>query len=431
MGDVAIRIENLSKRYHIGARQVRSSFRETVIGALKAPIRRIRSFGRSSDREEDAIWALRDVSLDVPHGQVLGLIGPNGAGKSTLLKILSRITEPTSGRASIHGRVASLLEVGTGFHPELTGRENTFLSGAILGMSKQEITRKFDEIVEFSGVEKFIDTPVKRYSSGMKVRLGFAVAAHLEPEILLVDEVLSVGDAAFRKKCMSKMGSVAAKGRTVVLVSHDLGVISTLCERAILLENGSISRSGDAAEVVQQYLEYATQGDGQTNAAFSVNRDLLAGQKRDEFAFDDMEVVNPAHPEAGPRTWDPLILRLRYSANAQFTGPSIEVLFRDMAGVRLFQLSTTPISGYDIGEFFSKGTVELRVDRLPLTGGRYVVDVGVARVRGEWFKKFENVMQVEVQPAYVYNTEFLPINKWGLMVVDHKWDHFRTEAART
>jgi lipopolysaccharide transport system ATP-binding protein len=200
------------------------------------------------------LWALRDVSFAVEHGEVLALVGRNGAGKSTLLKILSRIAVPTTGRAVIRGRVGSLLEVGTGFHPELTGRENIYLNGAILGMSRAEIDRKFDEIVEFSGVGKFIDTPVKRYSSGMGVRLGFAVAAHLEPEILIVDEVLAVGDAAFQKKCMGKMGSVAGQGRTILFVSHNMHAVRALCHRALLLEDGRVTRDGPTHEVVDAYL---------------------------------------------------------------------------------------------------------------------------------------------------------------------------------
>ncbi len=208
------------------------------------------------------IWALRDVSFDVRDGEVLGIIGANGAGKSTLLKILSGITEPSSGRAVIHGRVASLLEVGTGFHSELTGRENIYLNGTILGMKKVEIDRKFDEIVAFSGVERFIDTPVKRYSSGMKVRLGFAVAAHLDPEILLIDEVLAVGDASFQRKCIGKMGEVARGGRTVLFVSHNMAAVSILCNRAILLRDGMVAQVGEASDVVSDYLANAGGGTG-------------------------------------------------------------------------------------------------------------------------------------------------------------------------
>lgn len=256
MTDKVIHVENLGKKYRIGhVRERYRTLREALIDTAKSPIRRLRSFGQSSHQAEDTIWALNGVSFEVKRGEVLGIIGRNGSGKSTLLKILTRITDPTTGRAELNGRVGSLLEVGTGFHPELTGRENTYLSGAILGMARKEIDRKFDEIVDFSGVEQFIDTPVKRYSSGMKVRLGFAVAAHLEPEILLIDEVLAVGDTEFQRKCLAKMKDVASAGRTVLLVSHNMGSIRRLCQKALLLDSGRVVGFGDANEVVDQYLD--------------------------------------------------------------------------------------------------------------------------------------------------------------------------------
>ncbi len=250
----AIKVERLSKQYVIGGRErVDETFREMLISLLGAPFRRLKTL-RGEVTEEERFWALRDVSFEVKAGEVLGIIGRNGAGKSTLLKILSRITEPTEGRVEIRGRVASLLEVGTGFHPELTGHENIYLNGAILGMTHQEINRKFDEIVAFADIEKFLNTPVKRYSSGMYMRLAFAVAAHLEPEILLVDEVLAVGDASFQRKCLDKMQSVGQQGRTVIFVSHNMPAITRLCQRAVLLDGGSILRDGNAHEVVKEYL---------------------------------------------------------------------------------------------------------------------------------------------------------------------------------
>jgi len=259
MNDIAIRVENLSKRYRLGEREPYKALRDVVTKAMTAPFRRLRSaFKRSNvptfQRSNDYIWALKDVSFEVKRGEVIGIIGRNGAGKTTLLKILSRITEPTEGYAELHGRVGSLLEVGTGFHPELTGRENIYLSGAILGMKKAEIERKFDEIVAFAELEKFIDTPVKRYSSGMFVRLAFAVAAHLEPEILLVDEVLAVGDAAFQKKCLGKMGDVAKEGRTVLFVSHNMAAVSRLCGKVMWLDNGEVRDAGNPNTVISAYL---------------------------------------------------------------------------------------------------------------------------------------------------------------------------------
>jgi len=249
----AIRIQNLSKQYQMGAREkTYDTFREAVTSIFTSPLQRLqRLSGRAGDNE--IFWALKDVSFDVQPGEVVGIIGRNGAGKSTLLKILSQITEPTSGRIEINGRVASLLEVGTGFHPELTGRENIFLNGAILGMSRAEIKRKFDEIVDFAGVEKFLDTPVKRYSSGMTVRLAFAVAAHLDPEILIIDEVLAVGDAEFQKKCLGKMHDVALGGRTVLFVSHNLSAVRTLCSVAVVLNEGQVIFKGDVDRGLSHY----------------------------------------------------------------------------------------------------------------------------------------------------------------------------------
>jgi len=268
MSDIAIRVQNLSKQYKIGVKShdrlkdllaysLNGLFRRSSRSSLDSQPSTLDSPNPQSEirnPKSDYIWALKEVSFEVKQGETLGIIGPNGAGKSTLLKILSRITEPTSGRGEIFGRVGSLLEVGTGFDRELTGRENIYLNGAILGMTKREIGRKFDEIVDFSGVEKFIDTPVKRYSSGMYVRLAFAVAAHLEPEILIVDEVLSVGDAAFQKKCLTKMQDVGKRGRTVLFVSHNMSAIARLCERVILLDEGKVVADGLSHQVVSAYL---------------------------------------------------------------------------------------------------------------------------------------------------------------------------------
>jgi len=273
MTDIAIRVEHLSKRYRIGRQEQPAyrTLRETLAEALLAPVRRVRRAPGSSHPGrpgDNYIWALRDVSFEVRRGEVVGIIGRNGAGKTTLLKILSRITEPTEGYAEIHGRVGSLLEVGTGFHPELTGRENIYLNGAILGMRRAEIGRKFDEIVAFAEIEKFLDTPVKRYSSGMYVRLAFAVAAHLEPEILLVDEVLAVGDAAFQKKCLGKMGDVAKGGRTVLFVSHNMASIRELCPTCFWIDKGRIRQAGLASEIIDGYLRDSDKSAGTAECMF-------------------------------------------------------------------------------------------------------------------------------------------------------------------
>lgn len=264
MSNVVIQVEELSKIYRIGLKEeIHDNLVGAVVDFVKRPVtnlkrlRKLSNFSETSDGSEDIVWAVKDVSFEVKQGEVVGIIGCNGAGKSTLLKILCRITEPTSGRAIVEGRVGSLLEVGTGFHPELTGRENVYLNGVILGMKKAEVEKKFGEIVAFSEVGKFIDTPVKRYSSGMKVRLAFAVAAHLEPEILLVDEVLAVGDAAFQKKCLGKMQDVASEGRTVLFVSHNMVAMQSLCSRVIWLDEGKKKEDGQASQVVSDYLKTA------------------------------------------------------------------------------------------------------------------------------------------------------------------------------
>ncbi|NTV55784.1 MAG: ABC transporter ATP-binding protein [Deltaproteobacteria bacterium] len=323
MSEIVIKVENLSKQYRIGAREGYRTFRETLVDAAKAPFVRLRGAlskeqrtenssdsmlsapgSKRSSRGDDLIWALKDVSFEVKQGEVVGIIGRNGAGKSTLLKILSRITEPTEGRVELRGRVGSLLEIGTGFHPELTGHENIYLYGAILGMDRWEVTRKFDEIVAFAELEKFIDTPVKKYSSGMYMRLAFAVAAHLEPEILLVDEVLAVGDAAFQKKCLGKMGDVAGQGRTVLFVSHQMNAVEQLCSKALLLVNGKNKQTNSNVKaLIREYLlsletdvqanEWANHGNQFENDWFRPLRFFISdasGNKKSMPASNDSDI---------------------------------------------------------------------------------------------------------------------------------------------
>jgi lipopolysaccharide transport system ATP-binding protein len=286
MSDIVIRVENLSKRYRIGERERYLALRDVLAHLISAPARLFRARKPASPNGDAShIWALKDVSFEVHQGEVVGIIGRNGAGKSTLLKILARVTKPTCGFAKIRGRIGSLLEVGTGFHPELTGRENVYLSGAILGMKKVEIQRKFDEMVAFAEVEKFIDTPLKHYSSGMQMRLAFSVAAHLEPEILLVDEVLSVGDLQFQKKCLGKMGDVAKAGRTILFVSHQMNQIRRLCERVLWVDSAQIRQKGPTAEVVSAYEGAASSGD----LGFRGRPDVPAVKAR----FQKWEIVEP------------------------------------------------------------------------------------------------------------------------------------------
>jgi lipopolysaccharide transport system ATP-binding protein len=301
MTEVALRTVGLGKRYRIGGERASyRTLRDTLAQAARRPIERIRHPGAATHTSED-LWALRDIDLEVEHGEVLGVIGRNGSGKSTLLKVLSHITEPTEGRAEIRGRVASLLEVGTGFHNELTGRENIQLNGAILGMTRAEIKRKFDDIVEFSEIGRFLDTPVKRYSSGMYVRLAFAVASSLDPEILIVDEVLAVGDAEFQNKCLGKMEGIATSGRTVVFVSHNMGAVRALCTRCALLDSGRLVRVGDVGSVVDQYLEMggasgtvfslrAEDSHPSTSSSVSVTDASLLGVTQDDASLTSLRV---------------------------------------------------------------------------------------------------------------------------------------------
>ncbi len=312
MSDRVITVENVSKCYTIGHQPAKGDgLRHVIEGMARNPISWFRSKGKKWKEKKEEFWALKDVAFEIKRGDVVGIIGRNGAGKSTLLKILSRITEPTRGRIRLNGRVACLLEVGTGFHPELTGRENIFLNGAILGMSKTEIQRKFDEIVAFSEIEKFLDTPVKRYSSGMHVRLAFAVAAHLEPEILIVDEVLAVGDSAFQKKCLGKISEVTHGGRTVLFVSHNMGVVSALCRQIILLERGRVVCISDPQTVIPLYLRNEMIGAGAENIRSPSGRVTLLraetqdtdGQARRQFhTGEPVKVVIDFEIHAGPHS---------------------------------------------------------------------------------------------------------------------------------
>ena len=298
MNDIAIKVENLSKRYRIGLKEKTNDTFSGALGSiLKSPfenIKKLKKLTKFDDENscDDIIWAVKDVSFEVKKGEVIGIIGANGAGKSTLLKILAQITHPTSGRVELNGRIASLLEVGTGFHPELTGRENIYLNGTILGMTKKEIDRKFDQMIDFSGVEKFIDTPVKRYSSGMRVRLAFSVAAHLEPEILLIDEVLAVGDAEFQKKCLGKIEDISKKGRTILFVSHNMAAVQNICARCILIDEGTIMIDDDAETVIASYLNVF---DEQVLKSFCNEFSLI--NVHEKVSLNSVRLIDPAGNE--------------------------------------------------------------------------------------------------------------------------------------
>lgn len=309
MSDIAIKVEHLGKQYSLGGQQTPySTFREALVNTANAPLRWLKGERKV---KQNKFWALDDVSFEVNHGDAVGIIGRNGAGKSTLLKVLSRITSPTRGRVDLYGRVGTLLEVGTGFHPELTGRENIYLNGAILGMTRAEIQRKFDEIVAFSEIERFLDTPVKHYSSGMYVRLAFAVAAHLEPEILVVDEVLAVGDAAFQKKCLGKMGEVSHEGRTVLFVSHNMGAIKRLCSKTMYINKGMILFNGETRQAIQEY-----QGNIKDNW-----KTVFPPDQSKPIHISQIEIYSPKNPDSDELdTADGLVIRIVYDVNRQVTG---------------------------------------------------------------------------------------------------------------
>lgn len=362
MGDIVIRAENLSKRYKIGAlRHQHDTLRDQLAGSLKTLFSR----NGHSPRREHEIWALKDVSLEIRQGEVVGIVGRNGAGKSTLLKILSRITVPTEGRARIRGRLGSLLEVGTGFHWELTGRENIYLNGAILGMKRTEIDRKFDAIVAFAEVEKFIDTPVKRYSSGMYVRLAFAVAAHLEFDTLLVDEVLAVGDVAFQEKCLGTMEKSASNGKTIIYVSHNMSSIQSLCKRAILLQAGQISTQGSSQEVVRAYLM-----DGRKSSNVST-RDWQDRITNGQGRIVSFEIADAnGHVTAGI----PMGGSIRFSISADVYEPLVDPCFgvfvHDAAGRAILDLRSVH-GGLRLGRVKGNVVVHAAVDHLALYPGEY------------------------------------------------------------
>lgn len=398
MSDVAIRVENLSKLYRIGAQQRHDTLRDTIADfRLKMTDSRRRRRNLPSSildlPSETDFWALKEVSFEVKRGEVVGIIGRNGAGKSTLLKILSRITEPTEGRAEIHGRVGSLLEVGTGFHPELTGRENIYLNGAILGMRRTEIAAKFDEIVAFSEIEKFLDTPVKRYSSGMYVRLAFAVAAHLEPEILLVDEVLAVGDATFQKKCLGKMGDVAQEGRTILFVSHNMSAIQRLCARSFLLEAGQIAAWGNTPEIVNRYVatDAYTATPRKWNDVSHMNRRGSGEAKFKAVSFSGSD-RNLGYQ---PYTDGSLEMQLRITSDTSRSVGSIAVTIYDQYATKLVNADTLAL-GRPITLTSGENHFLIRIRQLHLNQGIYVLGLWMADPAGGVLDYIESVLGFQV-----------------------------------
>jgi lipopolysaccharide transport system ATP-binding protein len=439
MSDVVISVEGVGKKYrirHQGAPKY-VALRDVVVDRVTAPIRWVRDKRRSGNGSQslgflpqmptpasrEDFWALKDVSFEVKQGEVVGIIGRNGAGKSTLLKILSRITEPTVGRVQLEGRVSSLLEVGTGFHPELTGRENVFLNGAILGMTRAEIKQKFDEIVAFAEVEKFLDTPVKWYSSGMYVRLAFAVAAHLEPEILIVDEVLAVGDAEFQKKCLGKMSEVGRGGRTVLFVSHNMATIEALCESAILIAGGRLLRKGQTSTVVRDYLDnqnrleitpVASRRDREGSGAIRFDAIVLRGEKGESVA---------AVQCGGPMT---LRLFVKNLKGKELSNLRIALGIDSSFGQRILLLDTLllhqDVRKVPVEEF----AIDVVIPRLTLMPGRYefTLYATVNGVVADWVK---NAGSFDVEGGNYYGTGQMP--EQGIFFMDHRFEFVSTEQA--
>jgi len=390
MSDLAIRCENLSKRYRIGSperyRTLRDAISDTALASFRRPFHRFRN---NSQNGHGYIWALQDVCCEIRRGEVVGIIGLNGAGKSTLLRILSRITSPTRGVAEIYGRVGSLLEVGTGFHPELTGRENIYLNGAILGMQKSEINRKFDEMVAFAEVEQFLDTPVKRYSSGMYVRLAFGVAAHLETEVLLVDEVLAVGDAQFQKKCFDKMREIGTQGRTILFVSHNMSAVRSICQQALIIEKGRVVAQGEIDETVDRYLS-------EINSSQALDETV----ETNTFSVTSVEVASVAGPVI--KTFDTVQVKVRFVPHADIQDPGLYVSFLTMDSRRL--------TGLDLKDFITTSSLPagqpaelgFTIESLPLLPGTYRIEIHLKDMARRLIEFVPRTFKFEVAETEVY-----------------------------
>jgi len=413
MSELAIRCENLSKQYRIGSPERYRTLRDAISTTALAPFRRSR---HNSLNGHGHIWALQDVCCEIKRGEVTGIIGLNGAGKSTLLRILSRITAPTRGVAEIYGRVGSLLEVGTGFHPELTGRENIYLNGAILGMQKSEIDRKFDEIVAFAEVEKFLDTPVKRYSSGMYVRLAFGVAAHLETEVLLVDEVLAVGDAQFQKKCFDKMQEIGTQGRTILFVSHNMSAVRSICEQALIIEKGRVVAQGEIDETVDRYLS-------EINASQTVSEAV----ETNSFSVMSVEITSVGGPVI--KTFDTVQVKVRFVPRAEIQDPGLYVSFLTMDSRRL--------TGLDLKDFITTASLPagqpaelgFTIESLPLLPGNYQIEIHLKDMAKRLVEIVPRTFKFEVAETEVYGGRKL--DGWfGNVGLKARAEIFHTKAQR-
>lgn len=422
MSDIAIRVKNLGKRYCIGAvRKKHDTLRDAIMNFGSRIANLTRPFSNST---EDTIWALKDVSMEVNQGEVVGIIGQNGAGKSTLLKVVSRISEPTEGYIEIYGRASSLLEVGIGFHPELTGRENIYLNGAILGMKKGEINNKFDEIVAFAEIEKFLYTPVKHYSSGMYVRLAFAVAAHLETDILLVDEVLAVGDATFQKKCLGKLGGVAKEGRTVLFVSHNMAAIQHLCKAAFVLSKGRLIYAGSVTEAIDFYEQHIMlkneRGKYPPNIIFDF--DMEYSQLQVDFEIVRLETLDlKGLPKSLVSTWDSVRFRISYIARRNVHTASVVLQISTRYGAPLLHCSTQPDSTIPLSIKTGFHIAECDFISLPLSAGEYIIGAGLAIPNKEWLCWREQLGWLTVNPKDVYQSGTAPTAARSIIATPHIW----------
>jgi lipopolysaccharide transport system ATP-binding protein len=404
----AINIEHLSKRYVLGAMRHETMLREVLLNLLKR-----------QGRREEAILALDDISFDVKDGEVVGIIGRNGAGKSTLLKVLSKITYPTSGRIKVRGRVASLIEVGTGFHDELTGRENIYLNGSILGMRKREIDERIDQIIDFSGVEKFIDTPIKRYSSGMRLRLGFAVAAHMEPDVLFVDEVLAVGDAEFQKKCLSAMDELRSGGRTVLFVSHNMAAIENLCPRTVWIDAGKLRQDGPSDKVIGQYL--ATFSESQRTGYDLESIGNRVGNGAIRFTRVDFVDAN-GQPTSVFRSGEPFRARFYYRVHERTRDPHFGVVIFSDLGTRITTVSTWHANYYIPEVEPGEGMIELQIDDLYLQPNRYFLSL-FCDTTGQRFDNLDHCIAIDVEDSNAYENQGRGLHpRWGLVYMSSRWN---------
>lgn len=419
MSDIAISIENISKSYRLGV---------IGTGTFYGDLKRwwARQLGKPDpylklgqvdhgNREGETIWAVKNVNIDIKHGEAVGIIGRNGAGKSTLLKILSRVTAPTEGIIKANGRIASLLEVGTGFHSQLTGRENIYINGAINGMTRAEVKQKLDEIVAFSGVEQFIDTPVKRYSSGMYIRLAFSVAAHLDPDILVVDEVLAVGDVEFQKKCLGKMNDVVGQGRTVLFVSHNMAAVQSLCQKGVVFQRGRVIFEGSQDQAIRNYVDSVNKPE-----VFLSDMSSRPGSGQIRITTAYLRDVD-GNPLNAVQSGQDILICLRYKAGTNYTGGAVKtgIIVYDQQGIAIFTHASI-IQGIEFRKIPPEGVFVCRIPRLPLPASNYFVECSV-KVDNEYSDRVENALNLEVIHGDFFRTGFFPGDRQTMCLVDGEW----------